>query len=150
MRKMFAIAFGVVVMIGAVSWAQSPGLSAADVEKFNASFSAAWSKGDGAAVAGHYAVDAVRIASNQDTMIGRAAIQKYFVDTLGGASKGSKIALRTLETRTLSPDVVVVIGTFEVTGPAARSGRYLNTMVRQQSGWLVASSGVVVDQPPAR
>jgi uncharacterized protein (TIGR02246 family) len=151
MRKMIVVALGLAAGLGAVSWAQSPaGVSAADIETFNANFAAAWARGDGEAIARSYTEDAVRIGTGQETMMGRAAIQKYFAGTLAGPSKGSKIALRVLGTRPLSSDVAVVYGTFDVTGPAARSGRYLNTIVRQQGGWLIASSGVVVDQPPAR
>lgn len=151
MRKIVLVSvLAVGAMIAASSWAQQAGLGAADMEKFNASFAAAWAKGDGEAVAGHYTQDAVRIGVGQETQNGRAAIQKYFTDTLSGASKGSKIVLRTLGTKTLSNDVSVVHGTFEVTGPAARSGRYLNTVVRQQGGWSIASSAAILDQPPTK
>jgi uncharacterized protein (TIGR02246 family) len=146
MRKSLALAFVVWVAV-TVSWAQQPpALSAADIDKFNASFAAAWAKGDAQAIAGHYTQDAVRIGTNQDTQTGRAAIQKYFADTLSGPSKGSKIVLQVAGTKTLSPDVAVVHGTFDITGPGARSGRFMNTLVRTQSGWLVASSGVVLDK----
>jgi uncharacterized protein (TIGR02246 family) len=151
MRKIVLVSvLAVGAMIAASSWAQQPGLSAADMEKFNASFAAAWAKGDAEAVAGHYTQDAVRIGMGQETQNGRAAIQKYFTDTLSGASKGSKIVLRTLGTKVLSNDVSVVHGTFEVTGPGARSGRYLNTVVRQPGGWSIASSAAIQDQPPAK
>ncbi len=149
MHKMIVLGFvfAASAVMAASSWAQQTGISAADMDKFNASFAAAWAKGDGDAVAGHYTQDAVRIGVGQETQNGRAAIQKYFSDTLSGASKGSKIVLRTLGTKALSNDVSVVHGTFEVTGSGARSGRYLNTVVRQPSGWLIASSAAVVDQP---
>jgi uncharacterized protein (TIGR02246 family) len=148
MWKNLALVFVTVWVAATVSWAQQPSaLAAADVDKFNASFAAAWAKGDAQAVAGHYTQDAVRIGTSQDTQTGRAAIQKYFADTLSGPSKGSKILLKAVGTKMLSPDVAVVHGTFDITGPGARSGRFMNTLVRTpQSGWLVASSGVVLDK----
>jgi uncharacterized protein (TIGR02246 family) len=149
MRTIYAsILAAVLAGLGSSAQAQpSGGPSRADFEKFNASFAAAWAKGDGKAVAAHYSQDAVRVTSGQDTQAGRPAVEKFFVDTLSGPSKGSQIALAIEGTQGLSQDVAVVYGTYKVTGPGARSGRFVNTMVRTSNGWQIAASGVAPDTP---
>jgi uncharacterized protein (TIGR02246 family) len=151
MRMRLAFVFVMVLFtFGTRSLAQQSGPSPADLDKFNASFAAGWAKGDGQAVAAHYTDDAVRIGVGQDTQVGRAAIAKYFAGTLAGPSKGSKIVLKVQSTKVLSPDAAIVLGTFEVTGAGARNGRYVNTITRTASGWLIAASGVVQDSPMAK
>jgi uncharacterized protein (TIGR02246 family) len=150
MRTIYASILAVVLAgLGTSSLAQQPsgGPPRAEFEKFNASFAAAWAKGDGEAVAAHYAPDAVRVAAGQETQTGRAAIETSFTDALNGTSKGSQIALAISGTQAVSQDVTVVHGTYKVTGPGARSGRFVNTMVRTTSGWLIAASGVAPDTP---
>jgi uncharacterized protein (TIGR02246 family) len=149
MRTIHTLVLAVILAgSGALALAQSPGGPArADLEKFNASFAAAWKQGDGKAVATHYTPDAVRVGGGQETQVGRAAIEKYFTGTLSGPSKDSQIALEISGSQAVSPDVAVVHGTYKVTGPDARSGRFINTMVRTSSGWQIAASGVAPDTP---
>ena len=154
MRKVAVAVFGCLILVtlaaGQGFAQQAAAKTNPELEKLNTEFSAAWGKGDIQGLGSRYAPDAVRVGADGAVQQGREAIQKYFAGMLGGTAKGSAITLRTLGSTALSADVMVVHGTYEVTGPGARSGHFLNTMSRRNGTWLIASSATVPNQPAAR
>lgn len=150
MRKsLAAVCVAVVIAVGSLSVSsaqQQAGLAPAELNKLIAGFAAAWNAGDVNTIGGYYTNDAVRIGPN-GVLTGRAAIQKYYGDTLAGELKGSKMDLQVEGSSSPAPGVMVVHGRFTISGATPRSGHYLNTMVRQESGWLVAASAISMAMP---
>lgn len=152
MRK---AATAVVLMVGLAILADGHGFaqgakSNPDIDKMQAAFAAAWAKGDAKGVSGHYTPDTLRLGADGKVSSGRAAVEQYFASVLSGSSKGSTIALRQQTTNTVTPDVMVVHGTFEVKGAGARTGHYVNTVVNKNGQWLIAASAVVQDPAAPR
>jgi uncharacterized protein (TIGR02246 family) len=112
----------------------------AEMQKLTEQYAAAVNKGDGKAVAALYTADAVRLGPDGQVIVGQAAIEKQHVASLTGPQKGAKLTLRPGRTQTVTPDVVITEGTYELTGGSAPAkGKYVNTVVRQGGQWRLAS-----------
>ncbi len=135
--RIASIAAVAVLTIGVAVTAQKgdPG-----IQKLTDEYQAAFNKGDAKALGALYAADALRVGPDGQLLTGRAAIEKNHADNLAGPSKGTKLTLRPGRTQTLTADVALAEGTYEVTGGSAPAkGRYLNTLVRQSGQWRLAS-----------
>jgi uncharacterized protein (TIGR02246 family) len=113
-----------------------------EYQKVMDGFTAAYNKGDTAAVGAYYAENALRVTPDGTVLSGRAAIAQNYAVPLAGPLKGAKIKLTAGETRQLTPDIHVVVGTWEITGGQAGplSGKYMNTLVRKDGKWQIAAN----------
>jgi uncharacterized protein (TIGR02246 family) len=117
------------------------------VEKLAEQYQVAFNKGDAKALAALYTADALRIPVDGTLLTGRSAIEASYVKNLAGPFKGTTLKLMPGKTQSLTSDVALIQGTYEVTGGSAPvRGRYLNTAVRQEGQWRLAS---VVTVPEA-
>ena len=134
---------------------RTTGAAAADPElqKFADDFVQAWAKGDAKALAAMHTEDAIRIPGDGQVIAGRGAIEKSFADGLSGMWKGSKLTITAGQFRQVAPNVQVAEGRYQITGGtpvagAPTGGQYLNTLVRQDGRWRLAS-GAIIPPPPA-
>jgi uncharacterized protein (TIGR02246 family) len=110
-----------------------------EYQKVMDAFTAAYNKADAAGIGAIYAEDGLRVAPDGAVLSGRAAIQQSYGGMLSGPMKGASIKLTATESRQLTPDIHIVVGTWEITGGQAgpASGTYINTLVRKDgSGGL--------------
>jgi len=126
-----------------------------EYQKVMDGFTAAYNKGDTAGIAALYAQDALRVAPDGGVLSGRKAIQEHYGAGLAGPFKGATIKLTAGESRQLTPDILVVAGTWDITGSEAGpvSGHYLNTLVRKDGKWQIAGNMSMRPMqlaPPAR
>lgn len=134
----------VVVAAIAVS-GMSVGLTAqkadADTEAFTRQYEQAFNKGDAKALAALHTTETVRLGADGELLHGRAAVEKHMGQTFGGPAKGARLSLRPGRVQNVTPDVRVIEGTFEVSGGSMGPlrGRYVNTLVRQEGQWRLAS-----------
>jgi uncharacterized protein (TIGR02246 family) len=133
------VVFAVVVAVPAYLAGQA-GVSP-DYQKVMDAFTAAYNKGDAAGIGAIYAADALRVAPDGTVLSGRDAIQQNYGAGLAGPMKGASIKLTATESRQLTPDIHVVVGTWEITGgQGPLSGRYINTLVRKDGKWQIAAN----------
>ena len=112
-----------------------------DYQKVMDAFTAAYNKGDAAGIGAIYAEDALRVGPDGTVMSGRAAVQQNYGAALAGPMKGASIKLTAIESRQLTSDIHVVVGTFDITGgPQPVSGKYINTLVRKDGKWHIAAN----------
>lgn len=116
-----------------------------EIQKIADAFVSAWAKGDAKALAALHAENAIRSTPEGLIHVGRGAIEKAFSDAFAGPFKGTTLVVKPGEERTITPDVVVASGTYEVMGGnvpagAVTKGIYVNTLVRQGGRWVLASS----------
>ena len=144
MRKsMASIAIALILGVAGAAMAQKPD---AEMQKLTEQYAAASNKGDAKGVAALYTADAVRLGPDGQVVTGQAAIEKQHAAAYAGPQKGAKVTLRHGRTHTVTPDVVIIEGTYESTGGATPSkGRYVNTVVRQGGQWRLASVVAVPD-----
>lgn len=121
-----------------------------ELQKLADAYAQAWAKGDAKAIAALYAPNGVRAGSDGQVYRGRDAIEQGFVKSFAGPFKGSKLTLRTEHDQVITPDSLrITTGTYEVSGVAspppgaALKGRFVNTMVRQEGRWVLASSAAI-------
>jgi hypothetical protein len=85
---------------------------------------------------------------------GRAAVQQNYAAGLAGPNKGASLKLTATESRQLTPDIHVVVGTWDITGGQGGpvSGKYINTLVRKDGKWQIAGNMAMrpAAAPPAR
>jgi uncharacterized protein (TIGR02246 family) len=128
----------------------------AALDKLAADWAAAFAKGDAKALAGFYTENAVRVTPEGGKVIGRGAIEKEFVSNFAGPWKGAKITINVGSTQPVGADIAVNEGTYEVTGlhtpdgkPAPPlKGSYLNTIVKKDGAWMLASNAAIAPPPP--
>jgi uncharacterized protein (TIGR02246 family) len=126
-----------------------------EYQKVMDAFTAAYNKGDAAGIGAIYAEDGLRVAPDGAVLSGRAAIQENYGAALMGPMKGAKIKLTASGSRQLTPDIHVVVGTWEITGGQAGpiSGKYINTLVRKDGAWRIAGNMAMrpaMPGPPAK
>ncbi len=123
-----------------------------EYQKVMDAFTAAYNKGDAAAIGAIYAEEALRVAPDGTVLSGRAAVQQNYGASLAGPMKGASIKLTATESRQLTPDIHVVVGTWELTGgqPGPVSGKYINTLVRKDGKWRIVGNMAMRPAPPAR
>jgi uncharacterized protein (TIGR02246 family) len=153
MRRVAVVVVPIVVL--AVTLLQAQTGKNAEIQKIADGFVAAWANADAKAIAALHAENAIRSTPEGLISVGRAAIEKAFSDAFAGPFKGTKLAVKSGEERTITPDVIVASGTYEITGGnvptgAVTKGIYVNTLVRQGGRWLIVSSvpvGVTAKPP---
>jgi len=125
-----------------------------DLQKVIDQYTAAWAKGDAKGVAAVYTDNAIRVDVEGNVLVGRAEIQRSFEQNFAGFLKGTTIRITAGKQVSIRPEVLVVEGTYEVSGakdpsgkPLTIKGRYLNTMVREGGRLLVGSNASFVPQP---
>jgi uncharacterized protein (TIGR02246 family) len=148
MHRRTALVGVAMLLVGVMaSSAQSP---AAEIQKVADQYVAAYNKGDAKALAALYTADALRLGAEGQLVTGRAAIEQYHGKNLAGPFKGTKLIVHSGKTQSLTADVAVSEGTYEITGgPAPAKGRYQNTLLRQDGQWRLASVVIVPATPPS-
>lgn len=149
MKTLVAGVLAVVMLAGAgVSARQAD----PDLDSLLQQYQSAWNKGDAKSLAALYSQNAVRMQPTGAPLVGRAAIEQYFVQGFAGTLKGTKLSLKAGGTQRVNADVRIMEGTYEVTGGtgAPQRGRYLNTVVREGGQWKLASVAPVADTPAAK
>jgi uncharacterized protein (TIGR02246 family) len=117
------------------------------LEQLAKDYETAFNKGDAKALAGLYAMDALRVTPMGQLLTGRLAIEQDYLTNLAGPFKGTKLLLHPGRTQALTADVALIEGTYEVTGGKAPvKGRYLNTATKQGGRWRLASVVTVPEQ----
>lgn len=147
-RTVVSAALAIVVGIAAGAAAQQVD---PEIQKLITQYEDAWGKGDAKAIAALHVADAIRVGNDAQPVVGRDAIEKVFAKNFAGPWKGTKVRIQTARAQTVATDVRVVEGSYEVTGagPAPLRGRFLNTMVRQQGQWRLASVAAI-PEPAAK
>lgn len=148
---MFRTVLMVTVLILGVAGSASAQTPDADMQKLTEQYAAAVNKGDAKAVAALYTADALRLGPDGQVITGQPAIEKQHAASLGGPQKGAKLTLRHGRTQTVTPDVVIIEGTYETTGGSTPAkGKYVNTVVRQGGQWRLASVVAVPETSGAK
>jgi uncharacterized protein (TIGR02246 family) len=124
-----------------------------ELQKLADEFAQAWAKGDAKALAAMHTEDAIRIPGDGQVIAGRGAIEKSFAEGLSGMWKGSKLTITSGQSRQVAPNVQVAEGRYQITGGtpvagAPTGGQYLNTVVRQDGRWRLASTAIIAPPPP--
>ena len=133
----------------------SPQAADPALDKLAADWTAAFHRADAKALAAMYTENAVRVTPEAGKVVGRAAIEKEFVTNFAGPWKGAKIAIKLGTTQAVSADIAVNEGTYVVSniqGPDGKplppvSGSYVNTIVKKNGAWVLASNAAVLPQP---
>jgi len=144
-RIAYAVLVGSVVVWASVSGQQTD----PEIQKIVEQYQAAWSKGDAKGIAALHTADAIRIGADGQPTTGRDAIEKAFAKNFAGPWKDTKLSIHTERTQNVMSDVRVIQGTYEVTGTSSGplKGRFLNTVVRQQGQWRLASVASIPQSP---
>lgn len=111
------------------------------IQKADDAFSAAFNKGDGAAVAQLYTEQATLLPAGADIIKGRAAIQKYWQGAMQSGLKNAALTVVSVEAygRTTARE----IGRFSFDAPGAGGqpakveGKYLVVWKKQGGKWLL-------------
>ena len=127
-------------------------------EKLAADWAAAFAKADVKTLASLYTDNAVRVTPEGGKVIGRAAIEKEFAANFAGPWKGAKITINVGAVQSVAPDIAVGEGTYEVTGVTGPDGKpvplikgnYVNTMVKKDGAWVLASNAAVLPAAPPK
>jgi uncharacterized protein (TIGR02246 family) len=111
-----------------------------DIQGLNDRFAASFNAGDLAAVADHYAEDAVALPSGAPMQRGRAAIKAYWT---AAAGQVGDFKLTTLEVKPLGADALQEIGTFSLktkaTPPQTMDGKYVVIWRKVGGNWKLAT-----------
>ena len=119
------------------------------IEAAGKQFVAEFLKGDAAALAGHYAEDAMVLPPNSDFVKGRAAIQAFWQSFIDGGYK--HFALATLEVGA-SGDLAYEVGTYEVgmtPGAAEDRGKFLVVWKKAGGKWWIHRDTFSSNMPAA-
>ena len=84
------------------------------------------------------------------------AEEKEFVSNFAGPWKGAKITINVGSVQPVTADIAVNEGSYEVSGLSTPDGKpappvmgkYLNTIVKKNGAWVLASHAAVAPQPP--
>jgi uncharacterized protein (TIGR02246 family) len=128
------------------------------VEKLAADWAAAFTRADAKALASLYTDNAIRVTPESGRIVGRDAIGKEFATNFAGPWKGAAIKITTGDLQVVAPDIAVGEGTYEVTGVKGPDGKpvppikgtYVNTLVKKNGAWLLASNAAVLPAAPPR
>jgi uncharacterized protein (TIGR02246 family) len=128
------------------------------VDKLAADWAAAFAKADVKALASLYTDNAIRISPEGGRVVGRDAISKEFATNFAGPWKGATIKISIGAVQPVGPDIAVGEGTYEVTGVTGPDGKpvppikgsYVNTMVKKDGAWVLASNAAVLPAPPMK
>lgn len=149
MKSLAALIVASFVVFGTPAFAQQPD---ADMQKVMQQYETAWNKGDAKALAALYSRDSLRIGSDGQPLAGRAAIEQSFMKNFAADWKGTKLTTKLTRTATVTPDVRLMLGTYELTGPNDMKlrGHFLNTAVREGGQWKIASVAATPITTPGR
>jgi uncharacterized protein (TIGR02246 family) len=126
----------------------------AALDKLVADWSAAFAKGDAKTLASLYTENAIRVSPDGGRVVGRDAIAKEFATAFAGPWKGANIKIQIGALQPLGADIAIGEGTYEVmaTGPDGKplsvKGNYVNTLVKKNGAWVLASNAAVLPAPP--
>ena len=124
------------------------------LDTVDASFAAAFMRGDSKALAGYYADDAVLLATGMKAVVGRAAVEQTFAGFVG-AFTISNARLQTTDV-IINGDVVIAVGTYSMTlhpkagtgANVANSGKVLTVWERLGVGsWKILRACSSSDRP---
>jgi uncharacterized protein (TIGR02246 family) len=126
------------------------------LDKLAADWAAAFGRADAKTLASLYTENGIRITPEGGKVIGRAAIEKEFATNFAGPWKGARIKINVGSTAPVGPDVAVNEGTYEVTGVTGPDGKpappikgsYINTIVKKDGAWVLASNAAVLPAAP--
>ena len=115
-----------------------------------------WAKGDAKALAASYDAGAVAV-SEAGVVIGRTAIEQMFTAQFAGPWKGTTAKITPGRTHTLSPEIRVGEGTYDISGMMDASGkalppvhgRYMNTTINRGGLWIIADQATFPVTTPA-
>jgi len=104
-----------------------------------------WAKGDAKALAASYDAGAVAV-TEAGAVTGRTAIEQMFTANFAGPWKGTTVKITPGRTHTLSPEIRVGEGTYEISGmmdPSGKAlppvrGRFMNTTINRGGIWIIA------------
>ena len=148
--------FVAAVVVGSLMTASTAIAQSKDpaVEKVRTAYEQAWQKGDAKAIAALYTDTAILIDAAGVVVHGRAAIEKAQAANFAGPYKGTTLTITPGLSQSVSPTLSVNEGTFTVTGikgpdgkPVPVAGHYVNTFLKQGSGWLIASNAAFTPEP---
>jgi len=149
----FALAVSAAVLAVGVVSASAQSKDPA-VDKLVAGWTAAFAHADAKALAGFYTENAIRISPEGGRVVGREAIAKEFATNFAGPWKGATIKISIGALENVSPEIAVGEGTYEVMGvmgpdgkPVPIKGSYVNTMVKKNGAWVLASNAAVLPAP---
>ena len=150
MLRMFCVAMLIIVSVS-LAHGQADAAAARKAIEANAkSFVAAFNKGDAAAVAAMYAVDAKLLPPNGAMVEGRANIQAFWA---GAAQAGLKLVSLTPIDVTTAGNLAIDTGKYVATTPAAGGstttdeGKYVVVWQREGSGWVIIRDISNSDKP---
>lgn len=146
MRNFVGGMLAIMVLACATTLGQQPDPA---LDQLLTQYQASWAKGDAKGLASLYTTNAVRMGPD-GPVFGRQAIQTLFEQNFAGPWKGTKVTLTAGRLESLSADVRLHEGTFEVSGGtgAPQKGRFLNTLVRQGKEWKIAGLAPIPQTPP--
>jgi ketosteroid isomerase-like protein len=112
----------------------------ATMQKLNDDFAAVFARGDYAAVAAHYAEDAVLLPSGAEMVKGRSGIQAFWAKAGQGIES---VRLTTLEVQPLGSDAAQEIGSFALKTkgqpPQEVVGKYVVVWRKVGTDWKLAT-----------
>ncbi|MBA3637892.1 MAG: SgcJ/EcaC family oxidoreductase [Acidobacteria bacterium] len=149
MKALVAGVLALVLLAGAGASARQ---SDPDLDALMEQYQWAWNKGDAKSLASLYGQNAIRMQTTGAPLMGKAAVEEFFVQAFAGPMKGTRLSLKAGRTQRVNADVRIQEGTYEVTGGtgAPQRGRFLNTVVREGGQWKLASVAPVPDTPPVK
>ena len=124
----------------------------AELDKLVQQYIAAWNKADAKALTALYADNAMRTGPTDVVVVGKPEIEKNYQAGFATTAKGTTLTVTPGRTQTVSPDVRLQEGTWQVAGgtDGPQRGRYLNTMVRVGGAWRLAAVAAIPDTPPMK
>jgi uncharacterized protein (TIGR02246 family) len=124
----------------------------ADVDRLVQQYASAWNKGDVKALVALFADNAMRSGEPDQVRVGKQAVEQFYTQSLTGPAKGTTLVVNQGQTQAIGSDVRVQEGTWRLTGAkeGPQAGRYVNTIVRQDGTWRIASLVTIPDAPPAK
>jgi uncharacterized protein (TIGR02246 family) len=140
LRPLIRIASCLAVLTGQVAWAQVAPSDSATIHQLSRRFSAAYVRGDAAAMAALYTSDAVIFPERSHAITGRKAIQQYWTP-----GPGRRITRHEVKPVRIEVDGQHAYdhGTYEISGErdgavwGPSRGKYVIVWRREREGWLI-------------
>ena len=121
----------------------APQISKTPAEQLAKDYEIAFNSGDVKALAALYSADAVRMGPDGRVLRGRAAIQQFYVQRVGGG-KAPKLTIRPGRSQMLREDVALLDGSYELAD--GTGGVYVITAVQESGQWRLAAVVPVPDR----
>ena len=139
MKKHFVV---MLLVIWAASIAQAQQSIRTTIEANTKQFMEAFNKGDAAAVANMYAVEARLLPPNADMVVGRANIQTFWQGAISAGLKMVSLEAEHIETQ---GNLAVEVGRYTATTPGAGGatmtdkGKYVVVWKKEGASWKLAA-----------